>query len=197
MACVHNMCNIQEFYRPDVSISKYLVFVLLTPVLRGDSCLKVLELARFACAEAVGMAAHMFRRMLSRAEVVDMAAHTNYRMLPYAAVLGSVLAGVVLDCCILVATIGNLPVVRSSGQPVARSHCHRYGFGCSRMNFRLPVWARRGLGLEVVTMAAGNCCSPVVGYHIPASGAHTAVVYQGPVMGPVLVHDGLSNEGVL
>jgi hypothetical protein len=119
-------------------------------------------------------------------------------MLSYVAVGRCGLAGVALDCCVLVVTIGNLLRVRRSGQTVAHSCCCccKCGFGCSGMRFRLHCRVRKGVGLAVGRMAAEDYCSPAVDSDVSAVGIHTADVYQGPVLEPVVVDSGLDTEVV-
>lgn len=174
------MCTLSENSACHILVQTINVMkILLTRVHGRNSRVGLLGEAQFVCAEVVGMAAH-----------------TNHRMLHYVAILGCELAVVPLDCCMLMTTIGHLPGERLSRQPAARSYCYRCDFGCSGINLHLPAWVTRGLDLAVVTIAAGGCCSPVVGPHIPAAGTHTAVVYQNPVLEPVVVDSGMQTVGV-
>ena len=45
-------------------------------------------------------------------------------------------------------------------------------------------------------MAAEGCCSLAVGFHNLAAGTHTAVAYQGPVLGFVVIDGSLDTEGL-
>jgi hypothetical protein len=64
------------------------------------------------------------------------------------------------------------------------------------MRFRLHCRVRKEVGLAVGRMAAEDYCSPVVDSDVSAVGIHTADVYQGPVLEPVVVDSGLDTEVV-
>lgn len=152
---------------------------LLTQVHVRNNCVGLLGEAQFVCAGAGRMAARMDCRMLS-----------------YVVVGECELVGVALDYCALVATTGNLPPVRRSVQAAARNYCYDDSFGCSGTNSRLHSRARRRPDLVGVRMAAEDCYSLAVGFHNPAAVTHTAVVYQGSVLGPVVIDGSLDMEGL-
>jgi len=135
--------------------------------------------AQFVCAGAVQMAARMDCRMLS-----------------YVVVGECKLVRVALDYCALVATTGNLPPVRRSVQAAARNYCYSCSFGYPGTNSCLHSRARRRPDLVEARMAAEDCCSLAVGFHNPAAVAHTAVVYQGSVLGPVVIDGSLDMDGL-